>query len=222
MTENGRGALSDDHPLALGALGGRAVLPLADVVLVVGSRFVESLTPSASWSSEQTKFIHLNADPKDMGPPRTPEITLVCDAGLGLEALAAGVHRRSGSREGSTEWTPYIKDGSIRLLVTHGERRMAAFPKVPTAIELGYNYNSATVFLIAAPKGTPPEIVTKLDGAFRKALADPEVQQAFHKMEVEVSYRNSADTLKFLRDSYVSIGEMVEELKIPREGGQKK
>jgi len=39
LSENGRGALSDHHPLALTALAGRAVFAHADVALIVGSRF---------------------------------------------------------------------------------------------------------------------------------------------------------------------------------------
>ena len=41
MTDNGRGALSSRHALATTALGGRCLLPHADFVLVLGSRFVD-------------------------------------------------------------------------------------------------------------------------------------------------------------------------------------
>ena len=42
MSENGRGALSDRHPLALNALSGRVVFAHADVALIVGSRFADT------------------------------------------------------------------------------------------------------------------------------------------------------------------------------------
>ena len=43
MSLHGRGALDNRHPLALTSLAGREVLPKADVVLVVGSRFIDGL-----------------------------------------------------------------------------------------------------------------------------------------------------------------------------------
>src|SRR5690606_34896081 len=42
MGENGRGALSDEHPLALNAVGGRAIFEHADVALIIGSRFIDT------------------------------------------------------------------------------------------------------------------------------------------------------------------------------------
>ena len=117
----------------------------------------------------------------------------------------------------STGWVPHVQQGTLRLLCTHGERRMKTFPDVPILLELGYNYFNEVVFLFVAPKGTPPSIVKKLDEAFHKAMDDPEFIQTMAKFEIEVAYRNSADTKKYLEDAYVSIGKMITELKIPKE-----
>jgi acetolactate synthase-1/2/3 large subunit len=98
MSDNGRGAISDRHPLALSTLGGRAVLPHSDVVLVVGSRFMEALFPNPVWSSANTRFIFLNADEADFSAPRQVDVKLYGDASLGLDALAAGVRPTTVSR----------------------------------------------------------------------------------------------------------------------------
>jgi acetolactate synthase-1/2/3 large subunit len=95
MGENGRGALSDRHPLALNALGGRAVFPHADVVLVVGSRFVDTAVGKPLWPGERMRYVHLNVDPAAWAPPRRADATITADARLGLEALAAAVARRT-------------------------------------------------------------------------------------------------------------------------------
>jgi hypothetical protein len=42
------------------------------------------------------------------------------------------------------------------------------------------------------------------------------------RVEFEPSYRNSADTRKYLEDAYTRIGRMIHELKIPKESGEKK
>ncbi|CAA9577688.1 MAG: Acetohydroxy acid synthase [uncultured Thermomicrobiales bacterium] len=99
MTENGRGALSDRHPLGLNALAGKRLLPEADVVLAVGTRF---LRPAAMWGlPEGATTIRLDVDPEEVGRNVTPTIGIVGDAKLGLAAILAAVDggRKRPSRE---------------------------------------------------------------------------------------------------------------------------
>jgi acetolactate synthase I/II/III large subunit len=91
MSENGRGALSDHHPLALTALAGRAVFAHADVALIVGSRFADTQTGQPSWVGGNLKYIWLNLDPQAWTPPRHADIAIEANACLGLEALAAAL-----------------------------------------------------------------------------------------------------------------------------------
>jgi acetolactate synthase-1/2/3 large subunit len=91
MSDYGRGVLSDRHPLALTTLGGRAVFPHADVVLVVGSRFADATSPAPSWPQDKVKFIYLNTDPLSWAPPRVPTLAIQADAKLGLAALDAAL-----------------------------------------------------------------------------------------------------------------------------------
>jgi acetolactate synthase-1/2/3 large subunit len=98
MGENGRGALSDRHPLALSALAGRAVFAHADVALIVGSRFADSRTGEPAWRGGKQKYIWLNVDPQAWTPPRQADITIEADAGLGMDALAAALPNARHSR----------------------------------------------------------------------------------------------------------------------------
>ena len=90
MTEGARGSLSNRHPLALFALGGRAVLPHADVVLVAGSRFLDG-HGSPFHTAPNAKFIYLNIDEQAFEAPRKPGISLLGDVRAGLEAIAAAL-----------------------------------------------------------------------------------------------------------------------------------
>jgi acetolactate synthase-1/2/3 large subunit len=95
VSDNGRGALSDRHPLCLTSLGGGRVLPLADVVLGVGTRWVGQTAQAA----EGARVVLLNADPHDLGGPRNAALAVEADARLGLAALAGeleGLPRRAG------------------------------------------------------------------------------------------------------------------------------
>jgi acetolactate synthase I/II/III large subunit len=99
LSENGRGALSDRHPLALNALGGRAVFAHADVVLVVGSRFADTMFGLPSWQAPGIQYVWLNVDPAAWNAPRSAAVGIAGDARLGLEALAAALPRRQPDRE---------------------------------------------------------------------------------------------------------------------------
>ncbi|MHB8092050.1 MAG: tripartite tricarboxylate transporter substrate binding protein [Syntrophales bacterium] len=122
----------------------------------------------------------------------------------------------------STEWKPFVLEGRLRLLATHGEKRMKTFPNVPTLKELGYDFYNDTTFVIMAPKGTPLPIVKKLEDAFHKAWNDPEYLDTLARIDHVPAFRNSEDTMKFLDLAYKINGRWIAELKIPKEGDQKK
>ncbi|MFB3885369.1 MAG: tripartite tricarboxylate transporter substrate binding protein [Thermodesulfobacteriota bacterium] len=135
----------------------------------------------------------------------------------GAPGLAAVLGGHVTAMSDSTEWLPHVKEGSLRLLVTHGERRMKAFPNVPTLRDLGYDFINETVFMMAAPKGTPAAIINKLDEAFHKGMDDPEFVKTIQTLEFEVAYRNSADTKSYLEDAYKRFAEMIKKLNIQKE-----
>ncbi len=95
MTENGTGAVPTHHPMALTWLAARALLPHADVVLVVGTRLIEGGAPASL--APGTQAIYVNAESADMGPPRPEGLRIRSDARLALEALADGLGTFAGA-----------------------------------------------------------------------------------------------------------------------------
>ena len=99
MSPNGRGALDDRHPLALTAFAGGQVLAEADVVLGVGTRFLngqeqQALAPNA-------RLVLMNVDPRALGEPRQPTLAIHTDAAAGLTTLLEhldGLPRRPSRR----------------------------------------------------------------------------------------------------------------------------
>jgi len=75
----------------------------------------------------------------------------------------------------------FIKDGRLRALAVGSDKRFAVLPDVPTMTEAGGSADVLvpTYFALAAPAGTPPAIVAKLNAEMRKALADPAVAERF-------------------------------------------
>jgi len=68
----------------------------------------------------------------------------------------------------------------VRALGTTGLKRSAILPDVPTIDEAGVPGYEATIWLgIMAPKGTPPELVDKLNADIAKVVATPKIRDAW-------------------------------------------
>jgi tripartite-type tricarboxylate transporter receptor subunit TctC len=75
-----------------------------------------------------------------------------------------------------------IDAGQVRALATTGEKRSAVLPDVPTVSEAGVPGYEATIWLgIMAPKGTPPEIVDRLNAEIARIIAKPSIREAWAK-----------------------------------------
>jgi tripartite-type tricarboxylate transporter receptor subunit TctC len=75
-----------------------------------------------------------------------------------------------------------IDAGQVRALATTGIKRSAVLPDVPTVNEAGVPGYEATIWLgIMAPKGTPKEIVDRLNAEIGKIIAKPAVKEAWAK-----------------------------------------
>jgi tripartite-type tricarboxylate transporter receptor subunit TctC len=68
---------------------------------------------------------------------------------------------------------PLIQAGKVRALAVTTRQRADALPDVPTVADTVPGYEASTWFGFAAPKGTPPEIIAKLNAVINAGLADP-------------------------------------------------
>jgi acetolactate synthase-1/2/3 large subunit len=98
MSGNGRGGLSDRHPLALNGHAGRLLLPTADAILAVGTRFVEPLT---AWGGlpAGVPSIQIDIDSEEVGRNGQPTVGIVGDAKRCLADLLAEVDGAKGARD---------------------------------------------------------------------------------------------------------------------------
>jgi len=72
-----------------------------------------------------------------------------------------------------------IDAGQVRALGTTGERRSAVLPDVPTMSEAVAGYETTIWLGLMAPKGTPPEIVERLNAEIAKIIAKPAIREAW-------------------------------------------
>jgi tripartite-type tricarboxylate transporter receptor subunit TctC len=79
-----------------------------------------------------------------------------------------------------------LQSGRLRALAVLGPARVAQLPSVPTAAEAGLPGLAATAwFGLIAPKGTPAEVVARLNGEVRKAVASAELRDAIATQGLE-------------------------------------
>jgi tripartite-type tricarboxylate transporter receptor subunit TctC len=70
----------------------------------------------------------------------------------------------------------FVKSGKLRALAVTSAQRSFVFPDLPTIGETIPGFDVSLYYGIAAPKGTPPDVVAVLNKAVNTALADPKMK----------------------------------------------
>ena len=116
ITWNGKGAIAEDNPLFIGAVGqtgttcGNKITAGADVVISVGCRFTDwsasSYAKGVSFSFPPGKLIHIDLDPREIGKTYPTEVGIVSDARIALQQLLAAISEDDGARlrDGNAEF----------------------------------------------------------------------------------------------------------------------
>ncbi len=71
---------------------------------------------------------------------------------------------------------PYIRAGKLRALAVTTAKRVDALPDIPTVAEFVRGYEAAASDGIGAPKGTPPEIIARLNSEISAGLAEAAIK----------------------------------------------
>ena len=87
----------------------------------------------------------------------------------------------------------------MRGYVVSAQQRLAALPDIPSAKEVGINYQMSIWAGIFAPKGTPKEIVTKLSSALDKALDDSSVRKRLADLGGSIPAKQERTPTSFAR-----------------------
>jgi tripartite-type tricarboxylate transporter receptor subunit TctC len=85
---------------------------------------------------------------------------------------------------------PQARAGSVKILANLSPKRSQAIPSVPTSDESGIpGLYAPGWFALFAPRGTPKEIIAKLNAAMVEALADPAVRARLLDLGLDVAPR---------------------------------
>jgi tripartite-type tricarboxylate transporter receptor subunit TctC len=102
-----------------------------------------------------------------------------------------------------------IKEGKLRALAVTTATRNEYLPDIPTVGDYVKGYEASSVQGLAAPKGTPAEIVEKLNKEVNAGLADPKIKARFADLGSTVFPVSSAEFTKFLAAETEKWGKVV-------------
>lgn len=118
-------------------------------------------------------------------------------AGPMLQDLVAGQVDMCFDGMGSS--SGHIRGGRIRALAVASDKRVAAFPDLPTAAEQGMpDYKVSTWYGIWAPKGTPADAIAGMQNAMRAAFATDEVKQVWTNQGADIPSLWGAEYGRFI------------------------
>ncbi len=96
-----------------------------------------------------------------------------------------------------TDVTGNIEAGKMRALGVTGTRRLKNFPGIPPIAEAGVPGYDVTIWTcLSLPAGTPDEVVTRLQAASEKAIADPACRAGLEQMGLFPLHLNGADVAR--------------------------
>jgi tripartite-type tricarboxylate transporter receptor subunit TctC len=111
-----------------------------------------------------------------------------------------------------------IEAGKLRPLAVTTLERLSALKNVPTIAESGYpDYEAVAWFGVAAPAGTPREIVDKLADGFRAALDDADIRQRLIGLGLYPAYLGPAAFSTHIAQQYTHYARVIDEAKIKPE-----
>ena len=102
--------------------------------------------------------------------------------------------------------------GRFRALAIAADKRMEVLPDVPTFKEQGYDIVEGAYRGVAAPPGTPDEIVKILADAFDKVMKDPEVKKKMDQNAFKTEFMGPEESLALVKRKMVEYEQIMKEL----------
>jgi tripartite-type tricarboxylate transporter receptor subunit TctC len=191
---------------------------IAPVAGIMRAPQVMVVNPSIAAKSVAEFITYANADPGtvNMGSAGIGSVTHICGE---LFKMLSGVnlvhvpYRGAGPAlvdllggqvqvmfVGITESIEHIKAGRLRALAVTTATRSPALPDIPTVGEFVAGYDAVTFFGIGAPKGTPADIVDKLNKETNAGLADSKLKGRLADLGGVPTPMTPADFGKFIAE----------------------
>jgi len=141
-------------------------------------------------------------------------VTVPFSGGAEATTALAGGHLMIGGGHPS-EVIPHIRSGRFKPLAVVLPQRDPTLPNVPTLKEQGIDVATwGSIKGVAAPAGTPKEVVKYIEGTIKKICNDPEFQKTMATLSQPVMYQGSEDFAKFMRQATADYARLIKQLNI--------
>jgi tripartite-type tricarboxylate transporter receptor subunit TctC len=136
-----------------------------------------------------------------------PAITAVLtgDVSIGLVAIASA--------------TPFLTDGKLKGLAAGGPKRLKLFPNVPTIAEQTEfkDYSTYAWNVLVSAKGTPPDVMEKLNKAVNDAVARDDVREKLENLGLRILPGNARSAQDFVAAEIAKNKRIIEATGLKRE-----
>ncbi len=141
-------------------------------------------------------------------------VTVPFSGGAEATTALAGGHLMIGGGHPS-EVIPHIKAGRFKALAVALPQRDPSLPDVPTLKEMGIDVATwGSVKGVAAPAGTPKEVVKYLESTIQKICKDPEFIETMKNLNQPILYLGSEDFAKFIKQATDDYAKIIKDLNI--------
>jgi tripartite-type tricarboxylate transporter receptor subunit TctC len=175
------------------------------IAMVAANAQVVVVNPSVPVKTLKEFVEHVKKNPGNVsygtGGPGTPSHVMAVDfgnrvgaplniihykgSGPALQDVIAG-HVNATFDQAATALNQ-VKAGRVRALAVTSKTRLASAPDIPTVDEAGLpGFYMSIWHALWAPKGTPKEVVARLNAAAREALADPAINKRLQDIGQEI------------------------------------
>ena len=113
---------------------------------------------------------------------------------------------------------PLAQNKSIKALAITSLERVPAAPEIPTVAESGMDkFEFSSWYGLWGPKNMPPELVTKIQDATAKVLADPQVKQRLSTLGFDARPMPAAEFAKFIDKEMATYSKIISDANIKME-----
>lgn len=185
------------------------------ICLISGTPSVLTASPKTKWNTMQEMVADAKAHPGQISVGATLGSTshffpALVEKAAGIkfkyvsyDGLAQRMNSILGGHidltDGNLTQKGKVDAGQLKFLAIGTEKRSPEMPNVPTLKELGYNVVYSVSRGLLAPKGTPNDILSKLEAACGQAAKDPAFVESMKKQGTDVPYLDRKGYAEFLK-----------------------
>jgi len=114
-----------------------------------------------------------------------------------------------------TGYVGMVNSGALHALVVTSQQRSEHLPDTPTAAESGFpDFEATAWYVLAAPTGTPPDVVQKINAAANDYIRSEKGKKQFFTLDLQAGGGSPEDAKAFVTSEIVKWGPLIKKVNI--------